>query len=315
MTGAARPSPAGPPPDGPPPEVPPPLEGPPPYPPGHPLAPGYRVIAHLRRGADLDAYDAWSDERYTRCFVKTPRPDRAHRPRVRRQVHAEGGLLLRLTHPGLVRAYDLVRARPGQPPVLVLETLTGATLSYLLHRGGQRLATPDLAQLGRQLCSVLRYLHDRGYLHLDLKPGNIIADAGRARLIDLGHARRPGPCPGGQGTPTFMAPEQVTGGHLGPPADVWGVGLVLFESATGVQPFETPGGEPQHADECRQLHAPAPPVRSLRRLPRALATAIDGCLDRDPARRPTLADLWDAFATVTGEEAPPRPPSRLSVRS
>src|SRR5205823_2228789 len=185
-----------------------------------------------------------SDERYCRCFLKTPRPDTAHRPRIRRLVLAEGRLLLGLTHPNLVRAYDLVRSQRGQPPVLVLETLTGATLSYLLHTGRQRLSTPDLAHLGRQLCSATRYLHDKGYLHLDFKPGNIIADAGRARVIDLSLARHPGDCPGGVGTPAFMAPEQVLGGYLGPAADVWGIGLVLFEAATGVQPFDPPEGPP-----------------------------------------------------------------------
>ena len=280
-----------------------PLDGPPPYRPGQEVAPGYRVIAHLRRGHDLDAYDAWSDERYCRCVLKTPRPDRTHRPRVRRLLLAEGRLLLGLAHPNLVRAYDLVRTRPGQP-VLVLETLTGATLSYLLHGGGrEQLAVPDLAQLGRQLCSVIRYLHDRGYLHLDLKPSNIIADTGRAKVVDLGHARHPGDCPGGVGTPASMAPEQVLGGYLGPAADVWGIGLVLFEAATGVQPFEPPGG-PSGEDDCPQVDHPAPPVSRLRRLPRALTDALDGCLRRDPADRPTLAELWSALATVTGEEAP-----------
>jgi serine/threonine protein kinase len=265
------------------------------------------VIAHLRRGNDLDAYDAWSDERYCRCIGKTPRPDRARRPRIRRHVHAEGRLLLGLSHPGLVRAYDLVRSRPGQPPVLVLETLTGATLSYLLHHGRRRLSTPDLAHLGRQLCSAIRYLHGRGYLHLDLKPSNIIAEAGRAKVIDLGHARRPGPCPAGLGTLAFMAPEQAVDGDVGPAADVWGLGLVLFEAATGVQPFDRPEDDTardEPEDECRQLTVSAPPVRSLRRLPGALATAIDGCLARAPADRPTLAELWAACTTVTGAELP-----------
>src|SRR5438034_395506 len=126
-----------------------------PYAPGQEPAPGYRVIAHLRRGGDLDVYDAWSEHRYCRCFLKMPRPDRVRNGSVRRRLLLEGRLLLSFTHPNLVRAYDLVEPGPNQAPVLVLETLTGATLSHLLHGRRRRLDTSDVAHLGRHLCSAI----------------------------------------------------------------------------------------------------------------------------------------------------------------
>ncbi|HKS52841.1 MAG TPA: serine/threonine-protein kinase [Pseudonocardiaceae bacterium] len=276
-----------------------------PHPPGHQLAPGYVVIEHVRRGEDLDCYETWSSQRYCRCFVKTLQPDAATDASARRYLKREARLLLSLSHPHLVRAYEYIVPPDGQPPLLVLENLTGATLSYLLnHNGGRpaRLSAADLRHLGQQLCSVLRYLHSRGYLHLDVKPSNIIASHGVARLIDLSLARPPGHCPAGTGTPGYLSPEQLAGGELGPPADVWGVGLVLYQAATATQPFDLPDvslSTGSTLSRCDALLAhPAPKVRARRRLPPDVATVIDACLHRDPDRRPTLEVLDAALATL-----------------
>ncbi|GAA4848335.1 hypothetical protein GCM10025787_33740 [Saccharopolyspora rosea] len=285
---------------------------------GQEIAPGYRVIEHMRRGSELDTYDAWSEQRYSRCFIKTVRPDQAREERVRRCLESEARLLLGFTHPHIVRAYELVERPDG--PVLVMETLSGATLSHIIEARNRRLPARDIAHLGLHLCSAMRYMHDRGYLHLDLKPGNIIADAGRARIIDLNLARPPGLGHGYAGTPCYMAPEQVRGGVLGPAADVWGVGLVLYEAATGHQPFDRGDEPPEQPSEaswtsfqqrCPQLTEPVPPVRTRRRLPATMADAVDACLAREPAKRPTLAELSRALTTVTEieEDAPVPHPS------
>ena len=281
-------------------------DGPPAHPPGHLLAPGYQVIEHVRRGEDLDCYEAWSLQRYCRCFIKTLRPDCATDAAARRHLQREARLLLSLTHPHLVRAYEYIKPDPAQPPLLVLENLTGATLGYLLD-GGQRLGAQDLGHLGRHLCSALRYLHSRGHLHLDVKPSNIIACDGVARLIDLSLARPPGRCSAGLGTPGYMSPEQVTGGNLRPPADVWGIGLVLYQAATGLQPFDIPGSSASGSVNtstlslCQtQLARPAPRVRARRRLPADVAEVIDACLHRDPDQRPTLEGLDAALVMLTG---------------
>jgi len=291
------------------------LDGPPVHPPGHQLAPGYVVVEHVRRGEDLDCYEAWSVHRYCRCFIKTLRPDAATDASARRHLAREARLLLSLTHPHLVRAYDYVTPGDGQPPLLVLENLTGATLSYLLDGGRQRpgrgcparLGVPDLGHLGQHLCSALRYLHSRGHLHLDVKPSNIIASDGIGKLIDLSLARRPGRCAAGIGTPGYMSPEQVCGGHLGPPADVWGVGLVLYQAATGLQPFDLPDRSASASSytytmaRCQALLSrPAPKIRARRRLPARAAEVIDACLHRNPDRRPTLERLDAALADLTG---------------
>ncbi|MBA3413787.1 MAG: serine/threonine protein kinase [Chloroflexia bacterium] len=273
-------------------------DGPPPAIPGVELAPGYAVVAHLRRGEDLDVYDVWSDERNCRCVAKTIRPDRIDRESANRRLIHEGELLLGLTHPHIVRAYDLVR---GDTPVLVLETLPGETLSHLIDRGAPRLAAAEVAHLGRHLCSAVGYLHRHGILHLDLKPSNIIATGGLARVLDLSLAQPPGPIKPGVGTLGYMAPEQARGGEIGPAADVWGIGAVLYEVATGEPAWETDeiddGTDASPRTEELEIPAPAP-IRRHRRLPASLAEAIDATLTLDAAARPTVRELDDALGKV-----------------
>jgi serine/threonine protein kinase len=287
----------------------------PPLAPGSALAAGYVVIEHLSRGRVLDVYDLWSEERECRCIGKTLRPDRAGDRSARRRLEREGRLLRRLSHPHIVRGYELL-AEPR--PLVIMETLSGETLAHLIEDGDDRLAPRELAYLGLQLCSAIQYLHRHRTLHLDLKPSNIVAEMGRAKLIDLSVARPPGRAGGGIGTWCYMAPEQVTGGVLGPAADVWGIGVVLWEAATGLPAF---GGEedearlPTSSDEdlAEELHPQlqrnAEPVRRRRPLPVSLGIAIDAALDPAPSSRPSLAQLAELLAETPGVVAPrsPRP--------
>jgi eukaryotic-like serine/threonine-protein kinase len=252
---------------------------------GAELAPGYEVIAHLRRGRDCDVYDAWSEYRDCRCIAKVLRAERrAHAP-ARRRLRSEGRLLLSLSHPHIVRAYELIE-RPH--PILVLETLEGETVGYMARRLKRRLPSTDLAFLGLHLCSAIQYLHRHRILHLDLKPSNVICDGGQAKVIDLSLARRPGRGRRGVGTPRYMAPEQALGRAVGPASDVWGIGAVLYEAATGTPPL--PDGPPQQVNG--NGHLPVPPgVGRSRRLPGELAMAIDCCLRLEPGDRLTVSEL------------------------
>jgi eukaryotic-like serine/threonine-protein kinase len=241
---------------------------------------GYELLGLLNHGPEVDVYDAWSEERGCRCVLKTTAPE-ANAAAARR-LRAEGRLLLSLTHPHIVRAYEVLTV--GGAPVLVLETLGGATLSWIVREGGIRLKSDDLQQLGLQLCSAIGYLHRGGLLHLDLKPSNVISENGIARVIDLNLARRPGRVPAGYGTAQYLAPEQARGGRVDAAADVWGIGATLFTAASAKRPFDASGRE--------QLERGAEPLGRVRRgLPRTLTAVVDGCLELDPKKRPGLADL------------------------
>jgi serine/threonine protein kinase len=284
-------------------------DGPPPLAPGVEIAPGYRLIEHLSRGRTLDVHDAWSEARGTRCIVKALRPDRDGDAAAARRLLAEGRLIRRLTHPHIVRGYEtLTEPRP----LVVMETLTGQTLAHLIDESPRRLPVAEIAHLGLHLGSAIRYLHGEGWLHLDLKPSNVIAEAGRAKLIDMSVARRPGRSAGGVGTWCYMAPEQITGGRLGPAADVWGLGTVLYEATTGRAAFDPPGPHGSDGpDESGswtggpdrrhlQLDGPPTPIRRLRRVPAALVELIDACLDPVAGRRPGIDAVLAALEPPAG---------------
>jgi serine/threonine protein kinase len=263
------------------------LDGPPPFVAGERLAPGYEVIAHMSRGNNLDVYDAWSEERACRVIAKTPRPDRLEDRRTVRALMREGRLLKKFTHPHIVRAYEVSKE---PQPVVILETLTGATLAYLIDTRPRRLAISEIVHLGLHLCSALHYIHRQGVLHLDLKPSNIISESRLAKIIDLSIARSPGQGEEGTGTDQYMAPEQVTGDHLSPATDVWGVGAVLWEAATGEEPFNAED-EDDEEPTYEQLERRIDPIRYYRRVPAAFASLVESCLEPDPAGRPTIEEL------------------------
>jgi serine/threonine protein kinase len=262
------------------------------------LARGYDVIAHLRRGLDLDVYDVWSEERDCRCIAKVPRPDKRANQRTRRRLRGEGRLLLSLAHPHIVRAYELIE-RPD--PVLILETIDGETLDHLVHRRRQRLPAVDIAYLGMHLCSAVQFLHRNRIIHMDLKPSNVISDMGQAKVIDLSIARPPQRIRAGIGTRRYMAPEQVHGGEIGPPTDVWGIGAVLFEATTAAPPFGQDGLESLNGSTPSSVsrsvrHMPVsgpkgPSVRAHRRLPAELVRVIEGCLEMRPDDRPDVPEV------------------------
>jgi eukaryotic-like serine/threonine-protein kinase len=258
---------------------------------GAPIRRRLEVIAHLRRGNDLDVYDAWDAERDCRCIVKLLRPDRAKRPRSRRRLRLEGRRLLAIAHPHIVRAYELIE-RPD--PVLVLETLDGETLEHMVATRSRRLAVGDVAYLGLHLCSAVQYLHRHGILHLDLKPSNVICHHGQAKLIDLSVARPPGTVAAGVGTRQYLAPEQARGGEVGAAADVWGLGELLFEALTSARAFPDGVGA--------ALNGRPPPIPRIaahgRRAPAGLARAIEACLDPEPRARPDVMELSAALDDV-----------------
>jgi serine/threonine protein kinase len=236
---------------------------------------GYDTIAHLHRSNRYDTYEVWSQERLCSCVAKRPRADAPKHTAA--ALRLEGERLLGLVHPHIVRGYDLL----DEGPTLIMETLDGETVAHLIARGA--LDTDEVAWLGLQVASALQYLHGRGLLHLDIKPGNLIASGGRAVVIDLSMARPPGRYKRGLGTWCNLAPEQARGDELTAAADVWGLGTVLLEAALGKPAF------PQDEPEFPQL-VHAPPL-----VPGPLGDTLAACLAFAPEDRPTLPELAAAL--------------------
>lgn len=259
---------------------------------GRVIVPGVTVTRHLNRSNALDVYEAWDARRACAVVVKTVRPDRLRDARTRADLLTEGERLVRLCHPGIVRGYEVV---DGARPAIVLETVTGETLGHLFDRLDRRLSAVEVAHLGLHLAGALHYLHGEGLLHLDLKPSNAVAEAGRAKLLDLSVAGPPGPHAAARGTWANMAPEQARGGEVTAAADVFGLGTILYEAAAGEPPFE------HFDDDLPTLHRRPDPLRTHRRI--AFGDLVDACLAWSAADRPTLAEVRDRLTAA----AAPRP--------
>jgi serine/threonine protein kinase len=254
--------------------------------PGDTIGDGRLALELLGGGDRYEAYVAWDGRLHTLVVAKLLRPHLVDDPGARASIAAEAAALEALHHPVLVRSFGAELA--GARPHLVLELLDGPRLSTLIRKFGP-LAAEQLVLLARQLCSVLQYMAGDCWVHLDVKPRNIVMTSS-PRLIDLSIARpideakrvsRP------VGTDAYMAPEQCVPARfdeIGPPADVWGLGVTMFEALVGRQAFpaDGSGGYPQ-------LRAARPTIPD--KAPAALADAIRACLDDDPASRPTAAEL------------------------
>jgi serine/threonine protein kinase len=261
---------------------------------GDEIASGLHAQQLLGGGERYEAYVAWNEELLAPTVVKILRPDRRG-PGARAGLAREADLLAGLQHPGLVRLFEADVESPR--PFLEIEFLDGPRLSTLLRRHG-RLLPEQLFPLARHLCSTLHYLHRRRIVHLDVKPRNIIMGP-VPRLIDLSVAHRFEELPtirGTIGTDAYMAPEQCDPARfatIGPAADVWGLGVTLYEASTKRRPFPAGHREANGAGRFPQLALDPAPLPA--KVPGPLADLIMACLAPDPSARPLPAQLFEAF--------------------
>ena len=274
--------------------------------PGHELARGLLAWALLGDGRRCETWLAWDLGRWCPVAVKLPRPG-AGQARAVAGLAQEAQVAASVAHPGIRR---LLEARLDQSlPCLVFEYVEGPTLDDALADDGP-FHPVDVLLTGMQLAAALGHLHGRGLAHLDLKPGNVVLRDGRPVLIDLGLARPVGEAQAGRhrrGSPPWMAPEQVRRLPASPGMDLFALGAVLFELATGTQAFEPRDHGPSER-RWPQLAGPPPPASSRNReVPATLDRAVAALLAPDPADRPAaagqvLALLAEAMPADPAEE-------------
>ncbi|HXA65738.1 MAG TPA: serine/threonine-protein kinase, partial [Bryobacteraceae bacterium] len=193
-----------------------------------------------------------------------------------------------VSHPNVCRVYD-VGEIDGQM-FLSMEYVDGEDLASLLRRIG-RLPSDKGIEIARKLCAGLAAAHEKGVLHRDLKPGNVMLDArGQVLLTDFGLAGLADQIAGTEvrnGTPAYMAPEQLSGKEVTARSDIYALGLVLYEVFTGRRPFEA-----STLAELVRAQTGTTPI-SLTSLVRDLDPAVERvilrCLDPEPSRRPASA--------------------------
>ena len=246
------------------------------------LAPGRRIVRRLAGGTAHEVFLVEAGGPDRRAVAKLPRPHLVEDPHCLLRLQHEGRALERLAHPALPRVLGTVLLGPH--PHLLLEHVPGPTLQDAIVTETQ-LGPKRVASLGAALARALDHIAAAGWVHLDVKPANIVLNA-RPRLIDFELARpiaeaarttEPG------GTWAYMPPEQRRAGlagrpaALGPPADVFALAASLHEALAG-----------------RQLAHPSVPQAAT--LPGAVGELIGHALAPSPDDRPTAAELSEALA-------------------
>jgi tetratricopeptide (TPR) repeat protein len=263
----------------------------------------YTILGELGRGGMAIVYRAQQAHPARQVAVKVLLGGTHSAAERKARFLAEADALARLRHPNIVQVFE-VGEQEGAP-FLALELVEGGNLAEWL--GGRPLAPDIAAGLTETLAGAVQHAHEQGIIHRDLKPSNVLLQKAGAphrdstadsyllksdwcpKISDFGLAKheRPGLTATGAilGTPSYMSPEQAAGdtGAVGPSADIYALGAILYELLTGRPPFA--GATALEILEQVRTEEPVPPSRLLPRIPRDLGIICLKCLHKQPGRR------------------------------
>ncbi len=267
----------------------------------------YRLTGLLGRGGMASVYLAEHTRLSRRAAIKILSAQTAYDETAVSRFLTEARLISEIEHPGVVQIQDVIEQQAPLRIAYVMEHVNGPTLRRELDR--RRLRPVEVARMGMQLTEALRAIHVRQVIHRDLKPSNVLltgpvdGDAfPLAKLADFGIAKaqdRPAPHKTATGliigTPTYMAPEQVSGEPVGPATDIYALGELLYEMFTRTRVFP----EDQRTSLRMKLDPHPPPLDPL---PFANSQPvwelIRACLDPDAALRPSHDVIIEVLQTV-----------------
>lgn len=271
------------------------------------LGRGGMGVVYLAREVSLDRLVA----------LKLLPPRLARDPVLRERFLGEARTAAKLSHPHIVPIHTVDQV--GDFVFFAMAFVDGETLTQRVRSRGP-LTASDAARVLREVAWALAYAHAGGVVHRDVKPDNIVLEAGSGRTLvtDFGIAARVTDAAaraGGDvaGTPEFMSPEQALGEGVDARSDLYALGVTAYFTLTGRLPFEGPTAA---AVLARQVGEPAPSLaRGPTPVPGRLAALVDRCLAKDPAQRPaTAADVADRLAQTLDLRREPAVPIRVFVR-
>ena len=264
----------------------------------------YLLEERISRGGSADVWRARDEELDRPVAVKLLHPHLVPDERARLRLAAEGRLAASLTHPAIVKMYDVLV--DDDAPALIMELIEGESLNVRLGRDGA-LPPRAAAAIGAEVADALAEAHSHGIVHRDVKPSNILLDTdGHAHLADFGiahsletDAERLTQTGMVVGTPAYLSPEQLAGDEVGPRTDIFGLGAVVCEMLTGKPPYAA-----MAPLLLAQAHAAGPPA--MPEVEPALAEITRACLATSPSERPPDAGLvaatLRAFSTMNPAE-------------
>jgi serine/threonine-protein kinase len=236
--------------------------------------------------------------------LKLVEPRVASDPVVRERLRREARAIAGLDHPNIVPLYEA--GENDGTVYIVSRWVEGTELGALLHRDGP-MEPVRAARTAAQIADALDLAHEKGLVHRDVKPSNVIVTSeGHVYLTDFGLAKRAESAPGFTGadqllgTVDYVAPEQIEGSEPDAYSDIYSLGCVLYEMLAGQPPFaDQKGGM---AKMWAQVNAEPPPLRERRPdLPRELEEVTDRAMAKAPGGRPTAAAFREAVLDAVGE--------------
>ncbi len=257
----------------------------------HPSSLGpYRIDRLLGRGGFANTYLAKHQQTSEMVALKVLHAHRWEDEEMLARFRQEAKVGAMLKHPNIV---PILEAFPGgmsssDPPWIAMAFVEGETLDAHMQAHGP-LAVAECVAIGLDLAEALAHAHTFGVVHRDLKPANVMLRQDRALVMDLGIARVLDSATVTStysflGTPSYAAPEAQKRSHVGPAADRYSLGIILFEMLTGTPPFE--GETPFEVLDHHRIH-PLPDIRYLRKeVPEALVCLVERLAQKDPDLRP-----------------------------
>jgi len=279
---------------------------------GQTLLDRYHILEHIGRGGMAEVYKVWDARRSTHFAMKMLHEDLALDHVFIRRFKREATTLSKLQHPYIVRLYDFKTSK--RIAFMILDYVAGETLKHKIYDAGGPISYEQIRNVFRSICGALQYAHQEGFVHCDIKPGNIMFDeSGKVLLSDFGISRMTDAATAtmvGVGTPAYMSPEQVRGEDPTPQTDIYALGVVLFEMLTGGErPFtgerSTSTGSTSEKVRWEQMHLDPPsPTKWNPKVSPEMQAVVSKCLEKKPADRyETALDLLNdlEMAIGTGE--------------
>ena len=278
------------------------------------MAGNYRLVERLGAGGMGEVYKGVHETIGSRVAIKVLHATAARDQHAQQRFLREAQAVNRIAHEGVVKIIDAGRLENGRP-FLVMELLDGQSLQQLKRE--RRLAIREACLVMIDVLDALAAAHDAGVIHRDLKPANIFRTrGGRTIILDFGVAKlmaadapvRLTITGAAVGTPDYMAPEQLRGEQISPAADLYAVGVVLFELVCGRRPFD---GDEESAIVGHLQRRPPPPRALEPAVPIAVQDVILTALAKDPARRfASAVAMRDALRAALPDEEPRSPWAR-----
>jgi serine/threonine-protein kinase len=274
----------------------------------------FEILAELGQGAMGKVYRARDPILDRAVALKTVSPELLTRQDTMARFQREARAAARLQHPNIVTIYELGEVQGSL--FIAMELLEGMDLAEAMHPPG-RLSVAEKARIVVDVCRGLDYAHKRGVVHRDVKPANIrVLTDGTVKIVDFGIAHLTDSTMTQTGlvlgTPTYMAPEILSGGRVDHRADMWAVGIVLYELLAGRRPYDAPTIA---GLVYRIVHQPPAPLEASLNLPEGLPEVVSRTLAKDPAARfKDCAEMVQQLQSVMGmgwkAETPLHPAAR-----